>query len=66
MQTAREERRERLERGVKALADYTENPRYLGVVHNFDVSWDNLGRYISEYERVMDAWAQFIRRSDLT
>ena len=59
----RQPRRERLERGLRALAEYTQNPRYLGVLENFDVSWDNLGRYVSEYERVLDAWAQFIERS---
>ena len=65
MQSAKEGRRERLERGLRALAEFTGNSRFMSVLDNFDVSWSNLERYISEYERVMDAWTQFIRRSDL-
>jgi len=65
MHSARYGRRERLERGLHALAGYTGNRRFISVLDNFDTSWENLGRYISEYERVMDAWAQFIKRSDL-
>ena len=66
MQSARYDRRDRLERGLRALAEYTHNTRFIGVLNNFDTSWDNLERYIDEYERVMNAWAQFIKRSDLT
>ena len=58
--------REKLEIGLSALADYTSNPKFLGVMNNFNISWDNLGRYVNEYERVTDAWATFIERSDLT
>lgn len=65
MQAAREGRRDRLERGLRAVAEFTNNPRYLGVLENFDTSWNNLGRYISEYERVMDAWSQFIKCSGI-
>ena len=66
MQSARVERRERLDRGLRKLADFTRNPRYLRVLENFDVSWNSLERYIGEYERVMDSWAQFIGKSDLS
>jgi len=48
-----------LERGLRALASYTENPRFYGVLKNFDASWDSLGRYINEFERVSDAWYNF-------
>jgi len=65
LQYTRAYQRERLERGLRALADYTENPRYYGVLQNFDVSWDDVGRYINEYEEVMEAWGRFIERSDL-
>jgi hypothetical protein len=57
--------RENLGIGLRALAGYTGNPKYLSVMDNFDTSWENTGRYVSEYERVTDAWANFIKRSDL-
>ena len=60
----RESQRERLARGLQALAEYTSNTKYLNVLRNFDVSWDNLGRYVSEYERVLEAWEEI--RSLLT
>ncbi|MCL2628843.1 MAG: hypothetical protein FWD44_09155 [Oscillospiraceae bacterium] len=55
----RQFQREHLEKGLKALSDYTKNPQYLGVLKNFDVSWDNLDRYINEFETVTDAWNKF-------
>ena len=66
VKSVKEFQRERLERGLRALAGYTSNPRFYSVLRNFDISWDNLGRYISEYEQVLEAWEEFIRRSDLT
>lgn len=57
---AREFQREKLRSGMDALAGYTGNPRYLSVLDNFDVSWDSLGRYISEYERVLGAWEELV------
>ena len=65
VKSVREFQRERLERGLAALADYTSNPRFLNVLKNFDVSWNSLVRYIGEYERVLEAWEEFIQRSDL-
>ena len=50
--------RECLERGLRALAEYTSNPRFFSILRNFDTSWDSLGRYISEYERIQDAWEE--------
>jgi len=60
LQATREFQRERLERGLRALAGYTTNPRYYGVLRNFDTSWNELGRYISEYERTLEAWHEFV------
>ena len=54
-----------LERGLRALAEYTSNPRFYSVLRNFKVSWGDLGRYISEYERVLEAWDEFIERCDI-
>ena len=65
-EAARVFQRERLERGLAALAEYTSNPKFNSVVRNFDVSWDSLGRYVSEYECVLDAWNEFLERTDLT
>ena len=65
LESTREYQRGHLERGLRALADYTSNPMYHGVLRNFDVSWDNLGRYISEYEYVLDAWEEFLERTGL-
>jgi len=64
-QTAREYQRERLERGLCALAEYTANPLFLSVLGNFDMSWRSLGRYIGEYERVLEAWGEFKERIGL-
>ena len=63
VQSIREYQREHLERGLRALAEYTLNPRYYRVLKNFDVSWDSLGRYVDEYSRVIEAWEEFIQRS---
>jgi hypothetical protein len=57
--TTREYQRTCLERGLRALAEYTANPRYNSVLRNFDVSWDSLGRYINEFERITEAWTKF-------
>ena len=65
IEATREFQRASLERGLHALSDYTSNPRFLGVLNNFDVSWSNLGRYISEYETVLDAWKEFLERTGM-
>ena len=65
LQSTREYQREKLERGLQALAEYTSNPRFLNVLKNFDLSWSSLKRYVSEYERVLAAWDEFIKRSGL-
>ena len=65
LEPTREFQREHLERGLRSLSGYTSNPKYYSVLRNFDVSWDNLGRYINEYSDVLDAWKEFIERSDL-
>ena len=65
LQSVKEYQRERLERGLRALAGYTSNPRYYSVMRNFDVSWDCLGRYINEFERVTEAWQKFREGVDL-
>jgi len=62
LQSTREFQREHLERGLRALATYTSNRRFLSVLRNFDVSWDSLGRYIDEFEQVSDAWEVFIEK----
>lgn len=59
---AREFQREHLERGLRALSGYTSNEKFNSVMMNFDVSWDNLGRYISDYHYVLDAWNEFLER----
>jgi len=65
IQTTREIQRERLERGLRALAGYTANPRFYSVLRNFDTSWDSLGRYVNEYEQVLEAWREFMERIGL-
>jgi len=56
----REYQRPHLERGLRALAAYTSNPRFNGVLGNFDTSWDSAERYISEFNRVSEAWHKFM------
>ena len=65
MDAVREFQRYSLERGLRALSDYTSNPRFNSVLNNFDVSWGNLGRYKSEYEAVLEAWNEFLERTDM-
>jgi len=65
IKATREDQREKLERGLRALAGYTANPRFYSVLRNFDVSWDSLGRYIIEYEQVLEAWREFKERTGL-
>ena len=60
--SVREFQRGRLNDGLQALAKYTSNPLFYNVLNNFDVSWENLGRYVSEYGRVLDAWGEFITK----
>jgi len=61
----REFQREKLVSGLRALAEYTSNPRFNSILQNFDVSWDSLGRYISKYESVLGAWDEFKKRGEL-
>ena len=62
-QSVRAFQRERLERGLSALAEYTSNPRFKSVMTNFDMSWDSLGRYISDYKNIFKAWEEFRERT---
>ena len=55
----REYQRAQLEIGLKALSDYTANPRFNGIIKNFDVSWNSLDRYIDEFNRTSEAWHNF-------
>lgn len=57
---ARDYRRERLNRGLRALSRYTNNAKYINVLNNFDASWNSLPRYIEEYERSMESWSEFV------
>ena len=59
IKATREYQRSHLETGLKGLADYTNNPKFLEVIKNFDVSWDDLDRYINEFEGVSEAWEEF-------
>ena len=61
LKETREFQREKLEIGLKALSDYTSNPGYLGVLDNFDTSWDNVDRYVSEFKQVSEAWHKFMK-----
>jgi len=63
LQSTREYQRVRLERGLRALAGYTSNQRFNSVLRNFDVSWGNAGRYIVEYEQVLEAWRELTERA---
>jgi len=65
IKAVREFQREKLEHGLLALAGYTSNPIYISVLRNFNVSWDNLDRYVSGYEQTLDAWEEFNRRSEM-
>ena len=60
LHATREHQRTCLERGLRALAGYTANPRFYGVLRNFDASWDSLGRYINEFERASESWYNFM------
>jgi len=55
----RRHQREHLERGLRALSNYTGNSIYNGIINNFDISWDSVGRYINEFDQVSDAWDSF-------
>jgi hypothetical protein len=59
LEATREHQRECLERGLKSLAEYTGNPRFNGVLKNFDISWGSLDRYIGEFKQVSEAWKEF-------
>ena len=61
-QSVRTQQREMLVQGSRALARYTSNPRFLCLEENFDISWDNLERYIYEYENILEAWEEFRKK----
>ena len=65
LNSTREYQRECLERGLRSLADYTGNRRFLEVLKNFDISWDSVDRYISEFNSVSEAWEIFTRGIEL-
>jgi len=65
LQATKEYQQERLTRGLRALAEYTSNPKFYSVMRNFEESWDNLGRYVSEYEQVLEAWREFTERTGM-
>ena len=54
--------RPHLEKGLRALSEYTSNPKFLGVLKNFDASWSSLERYIREYNHLLKAWESFTER----
>ncbi|MCL2819604.1 MAG: hypothetical protein FWD38_02070 [Oscillospiraceae bacterium] len=60
LKETREYQREHLERGLKALSDYTAYPRFNTVIKNFDASWDNVKKYVSEFEHVSESWHKFM------
>ena len=62
LKATREFQERQLMRGLKALKKYTSNPRFLGVIKNFEISWNSLGRYINEYERQLGAWEELKSR----
>jgi len=59
LRQTREFQRPYLEKGLRALAEYTGNLRYNNVLKNFDISWDSIGKYIMEFNRVSEAWNNF-------
>jgi len=65
LKATRERQRKSLEKGLNALSKYSSNPKFKKVLRNFDVSWDNTDRYISEYERTREAWSVFTERLGL-
>ena len=65
LQSVRESQREKLERGLRKLAEYTSNPKFNSVLRNFDVSWGSLEYYTNKYDQVSEAWEEFRKRSGL-
>jgi hypothetical protein len=65
LDSAKECRREQLERGLRALSEYTSNPKYRSVLRNFSASWSSLGRYINEYEQMLEAWDELRTKTDM-
>jgi len=61
IQATRKQQRAQLETGLEALAEYTNNPRFKGILKNFDISWDSIDRYISEFKNVKGAWNNFVK-----
>jgi len=60
LKQTREYQRENLERGLTALTKYTSNSEYLNVLGNFNTSWDNVDRYVSEFKQVSESWQIFM------
>ena len=59
LREVREQQRPHLEKGLRALAEYTGNNEFNGIVKNFEISWDSIGRYIMEFDRISEAWNSF-------
>jgi len=59
IQKTKEKQRVHLEKGLEGLAEYTSNPKFKTVINNFDISWDNLDKYINEFKHVSEAWNNF-------
>jgi len=59
LSSTREYQQERLGIGLKALVEYTANPKFYEVAGNFQASWNSLERYISEYRQLLEAWEEF-------
>jgi len=60
--STREYQREQLERGLRALSEYTANPGYYSVLRNFDASWNSVDRYVNEFKNTSSAWHSFMER----
>lgn len=65
LQETRDFQRRHLAIGARALADYTSNSCFLTLPDKLETSWASLDRYISEYDRLLEAWSEFIIKSCL-
>lgn len=59
----RERQREHLAKGLEGLAKYTSNPKFETVLGNFDESWNNVSRYVDEFQRTEEAWQIFTSKA---
>jgi hypothetical protein len=48
-----------LQIGSKALAEYTNNYKFLTLPEKLEISWASLPRYVAEYEQLLEAWENF-------